>query len=637
MASKENYLKTVKLILSIFAVGMAMFHEYTAATVPLSGFTQTSIHLGLAIVIIGLADLIKRSNEKFGWRDVASIGVVLGAIIFNMRIILTNGEIPPSVTAFLSVSDFVLAIIAIVLVLEATRRTTGITMSIVALVFIGYIFAGPYIPGFLGHNGATLQRLLSIVYLTGQGIYGVALKISATEIFPLVLYGTLMFAFGGGDLLMDVSQKFFGRQRGGIAKIAVISSALFGTISGAGPANAVATGTFTIPMMKKSGYSSRFAAAVEACASIGGQIMPPVMGASAFLMADFLNVSYGTLIKVALPAAMLYFLAVYIAVDVEAQKLSLVGLNKEEILPIWPRIKQDWHLLLSIGTLVYLLVIAQYGPGAAGFWAMVVLLITQSIVSVIRKTPFDFSKFLEAIINGAKSASLIAVACACAGIILGVVDLSGLAIKMTSLMMLISKGNIAVMLIMTAIASMILGMALPTVACYIIVASLAVPPLIKLGLNPFAAHLFAFYFGLISNITPPVALTAYITAGIAGSKPIGTAITATRLGIAGFITPFVFAFQPGILLQGSNIGVIIYQIIDAVLVVLCVAIGLGGWWWKKPLNIIQRALLIIGSILIFIPIQILNYPAYGILLAVFIWMYINVKKSSVNKENGLAG
>ncbi len=624
---EKNFRQKLKPILLIVACAMALFHEYTTATLPLTGFMQMAVHLAFAMAIVGLAQMIRSKSPRFTLNDVIAILIIVLGIVCNVRILLTKGFISAKLTTTLSPSDTILAILFIVGILLAVRSSIGNSMAIVAIVFLVYAFVGPWMPGLLKHNGIPLNRLLSSTYLTVQGVFGTALATSAKEIFPLMIYGGIMVAFGGGDLMMVLAEKAFGRFRGGIAKVSVLSSALFGMVSGAGPANAATTGTFTIPMMKKSGYSSEFAGAVEATASIGGQIMPPIMGASAFIMAENLNLSYTTLILCAFPAAILYYVACFLSVDVEAQRLNLSGMAKEDIPDLKPILKEKWYLLLSIGTLIALLCFFNMGPGSAGFWATVVLLVSEVVVNVVRRKRFPLQSFLDAIVDGARNASNIAVACACAGIILCVVDRSGLAVKLTSLMVSVSGGRIAIMLLLSAVASLIMGMALPTVACYVIVASLCAPPLIKAGIMPIAAHFFAFYFGLISNITPPVALTAFVAAGIAKAKPIKTACVATKLGIAGFIVPFMFVFDPSILLQGTPIAIVL-GILRCTVVVLTIAVLIGGYINGHKIPLYVRLIMLAADVLIFLPYSALDIPAYVLIAACFAYQILVINKKA---------
>lgn len=621
--------KTAQITVAIVALLMITFHEYTTATLPLTGFMQTAVHLAFAITILGLCVISQNKSEIITYKDVSATLMIVLSLIFNIRILMTGGFISARLTANLSTFDAYMAAIAVVAVLMATRRAIGMAMVWVSLVFIVYAFAGPYLPGMLGHSGITLKRMLSVVYLTNEGIYGSPLRISASEIFPLMIYGGIMVGLGGGDLFMGISQKAFGTFRGGIAKVAVLSSALFGMLSGAGPANAATTGTFTIPMMKKYGYTSHFAAAVEATASVGGQVMPPIMGASAFIMADYLGTSYGNLVLCAAPAAILYYVAVYLAVDVEAQKLGLTGLPREEIPPLMPLLRENWHLLISVFVLVTLLIFAKYGPGAAGFWATVVLVISETVNCLIRKKHLDFKELLIYLTECVRNASNIAISCACAGIILSIVDRSGLAIKMTSLMLAFSGGKVIVMLLMAAFASLIMGMALPTVACFIVVATMIAPSLINAGVNEYSAYFFAFYFGMVSNITPPVALTAFVAAGIAGSDPIKTAFTATRIGIAAYVLPFLFVWQPGLLLQSDSIMTIILNCSQATFIIFTVAVVLGGSWFNKGMPVWMRLLMIVAVIFIFLPFTILNLPSYVVILVCFVWHYHCSRKKQI--------
>lgn len=608
--------KRTGYLLTIVSCLMALFHEYTTATLPLTGFLQMAVHLAFAMIIVGLVQFMHNESGHIGLKDISALLIIAFGIICNARIYATGGFISAKLTTNLSAMDTVLAILFIVGILLAVKAAIGSSMMFVALAFLAYAFVGPWMPGLLRHNGILLNRLLSSTYLTVQGVFGTALSTSAKEIFPLMIYGGIMVAFGGGDLMMVLAEQAFGRFRGGIAKVSVLSSALFGMVSGAGPANAATTGTFTIPMMKKSGYSAEFAGAVEATASVGGQIMPPIMGASAFIMAENLNLSYTTLITCALPAAILYYVACFLSVDVEAQRLQLKSMSKDEIPALGPILRENWYLLLSVGTLIVLLCGFNYGPGTAGFWATVVLLASEIVSNLVRRKKLPVKTFLEAVTDGARNASNIAVACACAGIILCVVDRSGLAVKMTSLMVSISGGKIALMLLMSAVASLIMGMALPTVACYVIVASLCAPPLINAGVLPIAAHFFAFYFGLISNITPPVALTAFVAAGIAKSSPMKTACVATKLGVAGFIVPFMFVFDPSILLQGTPVAIVL-GLVRCTVVVLSVAVMIGGFWAGRKMPLLLRLLILAADVLIFLPYSILDIPAYIVLAACF--------------------
>lgn len=620
--------RVARILMVVFSLGMLLFHEYTTATLPLPTFMQTSIHLGLAMCIICFSTIAQNRSSKVSPRDIIILAVILMNLMFNTRILLTKGYIPSALTINLSTMDTTLAIIAIASILFIVSQVIGMSMAIVSGAFIAYCFLGPYLQGILKHSGLTLNRVLSATYLTVEGIYGTPLQISASDVFPLMAYGGIMISLGGGELLMGLAQKTFGTFSGGIAKVAVISSALFGMLSGAGPANAATTGSFTIPMMKEKGYDATFAAAVEAAASIGGQVMPPIMGAAAFIMATNLDVNYGYLILCAAPAAIFYYMAIYVAVDIEAQKKNLVGMSRLDIPPLWPLVREYWHILISVAVLVFMLVALGFGPGSSAFWGTMVLIISETISTLIRKKKHNYKVLLDNIVDTVHNSSTIAVSCACAGIILCAMDKTGLAIKMTSLLLFISGGKVIYMLIMSAISSLIMGMALPTVACYIIVATMVAPSLINAGVDPFSAHFFAFYFGIISNITPPVALTAFVAAGIAKTSPMKTAVQATRIGIAGFILPFLFVWDPGILLQGTG-GNIAISGLRAIFIVFTIALALGGYWFNMRLPVWMRMLLGGAALLIFIPFNQLNVLSY---VFIIICLALHYYRSRINNK-----
>lgn len=621
----KTYRKIAGYLLAAFAFAMVLFHEYTTATLPLTGFMQTAMHLGLAMSVICCSRIAKRDSDRLTVNDVV-LTLVLGmALAFNIRILATGGFISAKMTANISGFNMCFAVMALVTVLVMTKQAIGMAMVWVALAFLAYGFLGKYLPGILAHNGITLKRMLSTVYLTNEGIYGSSLQVSASEIFPLMMYGGIMVGLGGDNLLMGMAMKALGMFRGGIAKVAVLASALFGMLSGAGPANAATTGAFTIPMMKKYGYEAPFAGAVEATASVGGQIMPPIMGASAFIMAEYLGVSYGRLVLCAFPAAILYYFAIFLAVDIEAQKRNLTGLPREEIPELGPIVKESWHLMISVAVLIVLLVFCGYGPGAAGFWATVVMAVCELVNCLVKKKKRNLKELGGYIVDCTCNASSIAVSCACAGIILCVVDRSGLAVKMTSMMMLVSHGNVFIMLVMSALASMIMGMALPTVACYIIVATMVAPTLAAAGVNLYAAHFFAFYFAIVSNITPPVALTAFVAAGIAKASPMKTAVTASRIGIAAYILPFLFVWYPGVLLQGTA-PEIVTACIRSMFTIITIAVAFGGAWFRVKMPLWMSGLMIAAAVCIFLPFSFLNLPSYGVIIGCFAVLYMRSRR-----------
>ncbi|MDL2210375.1 TRAP transporter fused permease subunit [Desulfovibrio sp. OttesenSCG-928-O18] len=635
MPANEKGLPIKETAIVVLSVAMVLFQLYTAATFPLASFMQTAVHLGFALTIIFLANPLKWAGP---WRIpglIVTALLILGGLAFNLNVLWVQGDFPPMESYKMSPHNFFLAIVAIICVLEGARRVTGLIMVVVVLVFLAYCALGPYLPGMFGHPGIKLGRVLSTSYITIQGMYGIPLQMSSQEIFSLLAYGGFLFSFGGGDFIMDFSKIVVGRLVGGIAKIAVIASALFGTISGSGPANTASTGAFTIPTMIRSGYSPTFAAAVEASASVGGQLMPPVMGAASFLIAQNLNMPYGDLIIAAAIPSFLFYAAVFLAVDCESRLLNLKPLDQKDVPPVNSLFKGRWHVIASLAILIYLLVIEKYGVAYSGFWAIVALFATYLVQELIQYKRIRMGVLWEAFKDGsiqsAKSGSLIAATSAAAGIILGSIDLTGLAIKLTASLTSLAGGSTFLLLVFSMIASLILGMGLPTVACYILVAALAVPAMVQGGIPPLAAHLFAFYFAIMSNLTPPVALTAYVAAGIAKADPIRTSIVGSRLGIMGFAIPFVFVYRPGMLFIGSPIDTI-YSIGVAVLAASTLVFGLMGYFRRK-LAPLERLLLTFGGACLLWPT--VSADIIGACsLGVFTFMYI---ARNLAGKRGLAG
>lgn len=532
---------------------LAAFQMYTAATVPLRAFLQGSIHLGLSLVLTFLG---------FGWRGEPLKtgprwdGLLLAAlaVLVNGRLMLTGGDIPPEVTWRLSPSDAVLAAAMLLVVLEGARRRVGLALPVTCLVFVVYGLLGRYLPGPVGHPGITVERLLSTVYLTDQGIFGVALDVSATQIFMLVFYGGFVISTGAGAFLLGVSEAIFGRYRGGAGKMAVATSAAFGTMTGSGIANAAAIGTFTVPTMIRSGFSRDFAAGVECAASMGSQIMPPVLGVAVFLMAQILGVPYSQIAWAALPAAVFYFASVFIGVDLYAARHGLVGKPRAALPSMVATLRSGWRFVASPAVLFYFLMIEGTGPAFASLLAFVAAVVLEVVHRQVQGER-TFAWLRTAVADGAATAVGIAVATAAMGIIIGITDLTGLALKMSSMLLDMSGGNLFALLLLTMVASLLLGTGLPTVLTYIILAVLVAPALVQAGVEPLAAHLFIFYFGIIADLTPPVAVSAVITAGIAGGTPLRTSLWACRLAFPGFVIPFVFVLRPGLLLKGSVIDI----------------------------------------------------------------------------------
>lgn len=585
----------VSVIASAIAVVFTLFQLYTGVFGAFPDLIQRSIHIGFAMVLaFFLYSATKRSpKERFSVVDF--ILMVLGIVVcthaaINYDRIMMN----PGVS---SMWDLGLGIVATLLVLEMTRRILSWILPAIGVLTILYAFLGPYLPDAFAHRGFSLEYIIETLYMSTSGIWGTVTGVSATIMAGFLIFGSVLFYTGGGEIFVDLAKAIAGRSYGGPAKVSCISSALFGTISGSAVANVVVDGVFNIPLMKKLGYKSEFAAAVEATASTGGQIMPPVMGAGAFIMAEFLGVPY---VKIALAAAipaLLYYLGVASSVHFEARKSNLERLPKEVIPSMKKTLPKSACLFVPVTILVYLMMTG-YDPTTSVLWAtgasVALYFVTAQSFVMLKERAWNIVLALEA---GGKSIVLIASLCACAQIVIGMVNLSGLGIKMTELVIGLSMGIQFLALFFTMIVCLILGMGLPTTAAYVLAASVAGPALIKLGVIPIGAQLFVFYFAIISAITPPVCAAVYAAVAIARSKFWLTGWLAVRMGLAGFVAPFLFVYRPAVLLAGSPL-VILWGSLVSGLAVMALAGGAIGYFgdkckWYESLLLIGGAVFLI--------------------------------------------
>ncbi|WP_163852122.1 TRAP transporter permease [Pseudooceanicola aestuarii] len=578
------------LLISAIAVTMGSFHIYTAGFGMLEPMLQRSLHVTFALV---LAFLIYSPPQKFAHPgEITWSGYVLAALsvlpmlwlYLDYDRILNRIEYVDRLTTL----DQIMAVLLIALIVEAARRVIGWAMAIVVLVAIVYAFVGPWLPGGLSHRGLSWQTFLDQQVMTMNGVFTTPIAVSATYVVIFIMFGAFLVKTGMGETIINMAQAFTGHTKGGPAKVAVISSAFFGSINGSSVANVVSTGSFTIPLMHGIGYRPHFAAAVETVASVGGQFTPPVMGAAAFIMVEITGIGYGTILLAATIPAMLYFAAVLFAVHLEAGRLELPVLEKKT----WAeagRIMIDMiPFLVPVTVLIYLLMDGA-SPIKAGFWALVSLFVT----AMARKsTRLSVKGILEALEVGARNAALIAVTCAAAGIVIGVVNGLGVGVKFASTILSFSQGIPILALALVMVASIILGMGLPTSAAYVIVASVAAPPLVELGLSQLAAHMFVLFFACLSSMTPPVAIASYAAAGLAGADPSRTGFTAVRIGLAGFLIPYLFVFSPALLMDGSAFQIAM-ALTTGLFGVAALAIATIGWAFV-PVNFVMR--LIMGGL-----------------------------------------
>ena len=577
--------KTIAVLFSLFQLYTGLFGVFEAQI-------QRPTHLLFALALVFLLYPFKPRKGITTPHPIDLIMTVLSVAAALYSII--NYEIIVESAGLYSSLDFAVSILGIVLTLEATRRIVGLPIVIIAGLFMLYAYLGAYFPGFLTHRGFGIKRIATQMWFTTEGILGVPLGVSANFIFLFILFGAFLTSTGIMNFFMDISYAVAGWAAGGPAKIAVIASALEGTVSGSSVANTVGSGSFTIPMMKRLGYKPEFAGAVEAAASTGGQIMPPVMGAAAFLMAEFMNVPYVEVAKAAVIPALLYFTGVFIVVHFEAKKCGLRGLSREELPKIGKVLKERFYLILPLVGIIYFLV-----EGSTPMRAALSGLALCILVAMFRKeTRLNLKKLLDTLEAGARGALGVALACATAGVIVGVVTLTGLGLKMGDGLLALAGGNILLTLVFTMITSLILGMGAPTTANYVITSTVAAPALLKLGTPLMAAHMFVFYFGIVADITPPVALAAMAGAAIAKSDPMKTGVNATKLAIAAFLVPYMFVFSPALLMINTTYLDIVQMTISAVLGMVGVGAAVEGWywtrmtWWERILGLVAGLLLI---------------------------------------------
>jgi TRAP transporter 4TM/12TM fusion protein len=580
------------------AVGMSLFQFYTAVTIIYTPFVQRGVHLAFAAAL-GFLIYPRRAGATGRWASVADLLLAAAGAAVGLYAAASLSEAGVLRVINPTPWDFVMGTACILLLLELTRRAAGSSLALTALGFLLYALLGQYLPGIFGHPGFSYKRVLGFVFLQEGGIFGTALGTAATFIFIFVLFGMFMMRLGGGEFFIDLAQAVFGTFRGASGKVAVFSSALFATITGTGPANVAATGMVTIPLMIRSGYDRTFAAAIEASASVGGNIMPPVLGAAAFIMAELLGVPYSHIVTAALLPGLFYFLALFFLVDLEAARAGLRGLPRAELPRLGPVLRRGWHFLAAIGALIYWLGVEQWSPLRAGSWATVLFLVLYLLRAPLARERVDWRGVVGALETAARSAVVIAAACGVIGVIMGVTDRTGLGLKFSQLMVDLSFGFLPVLLVLSMVASIILGTGLPTTATYLILAVLAAPALVSLGVKPLVAHLFVFYFGVVADLTPPTALSCFIAAGIAGAPGMRTAFLATRLAFVGFLMPFMFVYSPALLLDGTwqQVGL---AAATGVIGVWGFAVGLAGYF-RGPVPAWGRAAAVAGGLCLIIP------------------------------------
>ncbi|WP_296954292.1 TRAP transporter permease [uncultured Dialister sp.] len=620
-SNTADYTGICGTIISIICICFSLFQIYTGIFGARDAMIQRCIHLSFGICLVFLLCPTKKSwikNGRFNPLDVvlAILAMIppIYILVNYQALILRAGTVTPT--------DAFIGALGMIMVLEAARRIVGLPIVIVVLCFLAYGFLGPYMPGPLAHRGLTINQMVGHIFFTTEGVFGIPLGVSSTFIFLFILFGAYLEKTGLGKFFIDIANAIAGWASGGPAKVAVISSALQGTISGSSVANVVGSGSFTIPMMKKLGYHKNFAGAVEAAASTGGQLMPPIMGAAAFLMAEFVGVPYMEVVKAAVVPAILYFLGVFLGVHFEAKKNNLKGTPRSQLPPWGEIMKEEGHLAIPLIAIIGLLA-SGYTPMKAALAGIFISIIT----AMLRKnTRMSIPDIVDGLIKGARGALGVIIACASAGMIIGIVTKTGVGLKLASALVTVAAGNFMLLLICTMLTSLILGMGVPTTANYVITSTIAAPALIQLGVPILAAHMFVFYFGIIADITPPVALAAYAGSAISGGDPLKTGVNASKLGIAAFIIPYVFVLSPSILGIGATFFSVTFTTITALIGMTGISGAMIGQFYSKA-NPLERIILLAGGLCLIDPHTLTDIIGIAILAGVFALQYFRAKKA----------
>lgn len=622
--TRKNLKGREAVILSVVAIALALFCIYALGfTVVTPIILRSAFLLGSSILIF----VAIPSSKKFIVNHISFLDLlwIIITIITFSYIFREGTHLLWRIGMLPTLYDVIFGFLLVLITIEITRRCIGWTLPIIASVFFIYAIIGSYIPGYFGHRGYTFARVVG--YVMGlDGVLGLPLGVASTYVFLFLIFGSFLNTFGGGTFFIDLASSLFGHSRGGPAKIAIVASSFFGMISGSAVANTVGTGSFTIPLMKKIGYKSKFAAAVEAAASTGGQITPPIMGAGAFVIADIVGIPYLSVAAAAIIPALLYYICVFSMVDLEAVNLGLKGIPRSKLPSFKKTILKQGYLIIPILVLMYMLVVIRSSPIRAALTSILAMFLIGIISKIIQK---KFNDILILLMQALKKASLDAMVvtstCACAGIVVGVIGLTGLGIKLASLIISLGENNLFFALIAGMIVAIIMGMGVPTTPAYIVGAAVVAPALIRLGVLPIQSHLFTFFFACLAVITPPIALAAYAAAAIAKAKPMEVGFLAVKLAIIAFVIPYLFVFNP-LLLGIGDLKLVIYNFITHAIAVMATAGLIQKRFFGVLRNIFIYLFLIIGIVLLVIPGIINDLIGLILIIAVAIYQRSKQKK-----------
>ena len=618
-------------LVSLIAIAMSCFHFYTSGFGLLLAQKQGAVHLAFTLCLVFL--LYPATSKQSKTSGIPFYDFILGAVgvasamylVVFFNDLTTRAGLPTQ-------TDLIMGFLLIVTLLEATRRISNPVLPCLAIVALLYCYVGRSLPDMIAHRGFSIPRIVNHMYLGTEGIFGTPLEVSSTFVFMFILFGAVLEKTGLGKFIIDLSMALAGWSTGGPAKVAVVSSGLMGTVSGSSVANVCTTGMFTIPLMKSVGYEPHFAGAVEAVASTGGQIMPPVMGAGAFIMAQFLGVPYIEVALAAVVPALLYYFAVMVQVHFEATRLGLKGIPWSQLPPLWPLLKSKGFLLIPLIAIIYFL-LAGYTPLKAAFNGILVSFVLSWLNKETRLTP---PRIMEAFESGARGAIGVACACATVGMVVGMGTLTGLALRIANAIVTLAGGSKILTLFYTMLASIVLGTGLPTTANFIVTSTMAAPALFKLGVPAKAAYMFVFYFGIAADLTPPVALAAYAGSGIAGSDPMKTGVTAFKLALAGFLVPYVYVYNPMLLFIDVVPLEMIQAIFTALLGVFLLAMATIGFY-KAHLPWYLRITAFAGALGLLIPGTVSDLAGLGVLVLIFFIQTAKAKSLAKKKAEENTG
>ena len=618
-----------RILVFVLATAMALFHMYTSGVRPLPGVQQRTTHLAFALALIFLifpfrtkSDESQESKVSDEKRPLEFIDIALVLISFFLGIyVFVEWEDLAFRTGMPNFMDNACSLLGILLVMEATRRVLGWSVLIICFVGFAYLAFGTHLPSFIAHTGFSFEQVINFMFFSTEGILGLPLGVSSTVIVVFIIFGSFLLVSGAGSFFIDVGLSLFGKYRGGPAKAAVLGSCMFGSITGSQVANVTAVGVLTIPLMKRVGYRPIVAASVEALASTGGMLMPPVMGAVAFIIPEMIGGTYWDVCKAAIIPGLLFYVSVYMVVELQAAKYGLHGLPKAELPSIKKVFLERGHMMLSVLVLIFCVTVLGMSTPRAGFWAIVTCLFTSQFSKVTR---MGLKKVAIALERGAKGSLIVAACCASAGLITGVISITGMGMRFSDVLISLAGGNMIILLSLTMLASLIMGLPLPPVTCYLILAVLAAPALIKSGVYPMAAHLFVFFFGALGNISPPVAPTSFAAAGIAETDPMKTTNLTFLYSLPSFLVPFLYIYSNELLLVGS-LPSILFAIASSSIGLGCMAIMFHGYLFR-PTGWPGRTLFLIGGLLLVYPYWITRLAGY-LLIAVLVFSQLPKGKS----------